>query len=89
MVTEEDVVVVVGVADEVGRTATAGELVDWMVDVVEDEREVEPVTVEVVDVVAVEVDVDVKGTAKALLTVVDEMGVDDREELVGDAVTVG
>ena len=29
----EEAVVVVGTADEVGRIATAGELVDWVVDV--------------------------------------------------------
>ena len=32
-VTGEAVVVVVGTADEVGRIAAAGEVVDWVVDV--------------------------------------------------------
>ncbi len=92
IVTGEDVVVVVGVADEVGRTGTTGATVDWVVDV-EDGCEDDAVTVEVVEVVAVEVDVDVRGTAEIVLGVVDEMDVDveeeDVEELVGDSVTVG
>lgn len=42
-----------------------------------------------VEVVAVEVDVDVRGTTGMILGVVDEMDVEDVEELVGDPVTVG
>ena len=89
--TGEAVVVVVGLADDVGRIATAGELVDWLVDVVDvvDERREELVTVEVVEVVAVEVDVDVRGMGEGGLDVVDEMELEDVEELVGDSVTVG
>ena len=75
-------------ADDVGRIATAGELVDWLVDVVV-ERGEELVTVAVVEVVAVEVDVDVRGMREVELDVVDEMELEDLEELVGDAVTVG
>ena len=91
-VTGAAVVVVVGVADDVGRTGTTGETVDWFVDV-EDVREGELVTVEVVDVVAVEVEVevevDVRGTAEVLLdVVVVELDVEDLDELVGDWVTV-
>ena len=86
--TGEDVVVVVGTADEVGRTGTTGVAVDWVVDV-EDLGEGELVTVEVVEVVAVEVDVDVRGTAEVVLDVVEELDVEDVEELVGDWVTVG
>ena len=86
--TGEDVVVVVGTADEVGRTGTTGVAVDWVVDV-EDVGEGELVTVEVVEVVAVEVDVDVRGTAVVVLDVVEELDVEDVEELVGDWVTVG
>ena len=81
--TGEDVVVVVGTADEVGRTGTTGVAVDWVVDV-EDVGEGELVTVEVVEVVAVEVDVDVRGTAVVVLDVVEELDVEDLEELVGD-----
>ena len=89
--TGEDVVVVVGTADEVGRTGTTGVAVDWVVDVedVEDVGEGELVTVEVVEVVAVEVDVDVRGTAKVVLDEIKELDVEDVEELVGDWVTVG
>ena len=86
--TGEDVVVVLGTADEVGRTGTTGVAVDWVVDV-EDVGEGELVTVEVVEVVAVEVDVDVRGTAEVVLDVVEELDVEDVEELVGDWVTVG
>ena len=86
--TGEDVVVVVGTADEVGRTGTTGVAVDWVVDV-EDVGDGELVTVEVVEVVAVEVDVDVRGTAVVVLDVVEELDVEDVEELVGDWVTVG
>ena len=82
------VVVVVGLANDVGRIATAGELVDWLVDVI-DECDEELVTVEVVEVVAVEVDVDVRGMSEGELVVVDEMELEDVEELVGDSVTVG
>lgn len=42
-----------------------------------------------VEVVAVEVDVDVRGRAGMILGVVEEPDVDDVEELVGDTVTVG
>ena len=89
--TGEDVVVVVGTADEVGRTGTTGVAVDWVVDV-EDIGEGELVTVEVVEVVAVEVDVDVRGRAEIVWDVVEELDVEDVEdvrELVGDRVTVG
>ena len=86
--TAEDVVVVVGTADDVGRTGTTAEAVDWAVDV-EDVGGGELVTVEVVEVVAVEVDVDVRGTAEVVLDVVEELDVEDVEELVGDWVTVG
>ena len=86
--TGEDVVVVLGTADEVGRTGTTGVAVDWVVDV-EDVGEGELVTVEVVEVVAVEVDVDVRGTAEVVLDLVEELDVEDVEELVGDWVTVG
>lgn len=82
------VVVVVGTADEVGRIATAGELADRVVEI-EDEWEGEPVTVEVVEVVAVEVDVNVKGAAGTTLGVVEELDVEDIDELLGDSVTVG
>lgn len=87
----EAVVVVVGTAEEVGRMATAGELVDWVVDVVEDERDGEPVTVEVVEVVAVEVEVEaeVRGMIGVVLEVVEGLDVEDVEVLVGDSVTVG
>ena len=83
---DDDVVVVVGVADEVGRTGTTGETVDWVVDV-----EGEPVTVEVVEVVAVEVDVEVRGAAEMMMldVVEEEVDVEDVEELLGDWVTVG
>lgn len=82
-----EAVVVVGTADEVGRIATAGELVDWLVDVEEDEREGELVTVEVVEVVAVEVEVE--GEVRGRMGLVEELEVEDVEELVGEAVTVG
>lgn len=42
-----------------------------------------------VEVVAVEVDVDVRGRVGMILGVVEEPDVDDVEELVGDTVTVG
>ena len=42
-----------------------------------------------VEVVAVEVDVDVKGTVGMTIGVVEELDVEDMEELVGDSVTVG
>ena len=77
-----------GTADEVGRTGTTAEAVDWAVDV-EDVGGGELVTVEVVEVVAVEVDVDVRGTAEVVLDVVEELDVEDVEVLVGDWVTVG
>ena len=89
--TGEDVVVVVGTADEVGRTGTTGVAVDWVVDV-DSIGEGELVTVEVVEVVAVEVDVDVRGRAEIVLDEVEELDVEDVEdvrELVGDRVTVG
>ena len=53
-----------------------------------DERGGDPVTVEVVEVVAVDVDVDVRGAMEVVLDVVDEVDVEDVEELVGDCVTV-
>lgn len=87
MTVGEAVVVVVGTAEEVGRMATAGELVDWVVDVVEDERDGEPVTVEVVEVVAVEVEVEAE--VRGMIGVVEGLDVEDVEELVGDSVTVG
>ena len=87
-VTGAAVVVVVGSAYEVGRSGTTGELVDWVVDV-EDECEGELVTVEVVEVVTVEVDVEVRGTAEVVVGVVEELDVEDVEELVGVSVTVG
>lgn len=87
-VTGEAVVVVIGTADEVGRTGAAGELVNCVVDL-EDNGEGEAVTVEVVEVVAVEVDVDVRGTVGIMLGVVEELDVEDMEELLGDSVTVG
>ena len=83
-----EAVVVAGAADEVGRTGAAGELVDW-VGGVEDEWAGEAVTVEVVDVVAVEVDADVRGTAGWVFGVVEELDVEDVEGLGGDSVTVG
>lgn len=97
MTVGEAVVVVVGTADEVGRMATAGELVDWVVDVGEDEWEGEPVTVEVVEVVAVEVEVEVEVDVRGrmgvvlgvVLGVVEGLDVEGVEELVGDLVTVG
>ena len=42
-----------------------------------------------VEVVAVEVDVDVRGTVGIILGVVEELDVEDAVELVGDSVTVG
>lgn len=42
-----------------------------------------------VEVVAVEVDVDVRGTVGIILGVVEELDVEDTVELVGDSVTVG
>ncbi len=42
-----------------------------------------------VEVVAVEVDVDVSGTVGMITGVVEELDVEDMEELVGDLVTVG
>lgn len=42
-----------------------------------------------VEVVAVEVDVDVRGTAGMRSGVVEELDVEDIEELAGDSVTVG
>lgn len=42
-----------------------------------------------VDVVAVEVEVDVRGTVGIMLVVVEELVVRDMEELLEDAVTVG
>lgn len=86
--TGEDVVVVVGTADEVGRTGTTGVAVDWVVDMedVEDVGEGELVTVEVVEVVAVEVDVevdvDVRGTAGVVLDVVEELDVVEALDVV-------
>ena len=38
---------------------------------------------------AVEVDVDVRGTVGIIIGVVEELDVEDMEELVGDLVTVG
>lgn len=77
-------------ADDVGRIATAGELVDWLVEAVVGRGE-ELVTVAMVEVVAVEVEVevDVRGIREVELDVVDEVELEDLEELVGDAVTVG
>ena len=90
IVTGEAVVVVVGTADEVGRIAGAGDSVDWVVDV-DDEPDGEAVTVDVVEVVAVEVDVnvDIRGVVETVLGVVEELDIEGVEELVGDSVTVG
>ena len=88
VVDEAAIVVVVGTAEEVGRIATAGGLVDCVVGV-EDEWAGELVTVEVVEVVAVEVKVDVRGSGGRALGVVEELDVEDVEELLGDSVTVG
>ena len=49
----------------------------------------ELVTVEVVEVVAVEVRADVRGIGATALGVVEELDVEDLEELLGDSVTVG
>lgn len=87
-VTGEAVVVVVGTADEVGRIAGAGDSVDWVVDV-DDEPDGEAVTVDVVEVVAVGVDVDIRGVVEIRSGVVEELDVVGVEELVGDSVTVG
>ena len=88
VVDEAAVVVVVGTAEDVGRIATAGGLVDCVVDV-GDEWVGELVTVEVVEVVAVEVRADVRGIGATALGVVEELDVEDFEELLGDSVTVG
>lgn len=88
VVDEAAVVVVVGAAEDVGRMATAGGLVDCVVDV-GDGWVGELVTVEVVEVVAVEVRADVRGIGAMALGVVEELDVEDVEELLGDSVTVG
>ena len=82
------VFVVVGTAEEVGRIATAGGLVDCVVDVV-DGCAGELVTVEVVEVVAVEVRAEVRGIGATALGVDEELDLEDVEELLGDSVTVG
>lgn len=89
-----EAVVVVVAEDMVGRMAPRGELVGWVVVVVDvvDEGEGEAVTVEVVDVVAVEVEVEVRGEAGMALGVVEVLVVEDVEDvevLEGDSVTVG